>query len=391
YTAMMQKRTRKDSNIFFDKIVTDGFGISQSNSTAILEIKQGGNYLTFLSARPPTPWRIGDVELILEERHGSGWRAVLHAYGREPWRGSVGAILKFSSGAELRVRGAGPGLRLLDHAMFSIVRIASLGKPGHRQDCFAWQTRPSSGLLRLANQAIVRIASLGKPGHRQDCFAWQTRPSSGLLRLANQAIVRIASLGKPGHRQDCFAWQTRPSSGLLRLANQAIVRIASLGKPGHRQDCFAWQTRPSSGLLRLANQAIVRIASLGKPVYAGLAKNANRKFGEKEVVKFGDQLSAFSHSSSYDQNTGTFTNSQPGRSRYAFCLRPHPRTDDAQMFFRTVSLKLFPHFEVISVCGIPSAFCAVISLDHNQQLKVTVGKRRVLHARSLFSIGLFDP
>nr|KAG5699329.1 hypothetical protein BaRGS_004266 [Batillaria attramentaria] len=56
-------------------------------------------------------------------------------------------------------------------------------------------------------------------------------------------------------------------------------------------------------------------------VYAGLAKNANRKFGEKEVVKFGDQLSAFSHSSSYDQNTGTFTNSQPGRSRYAVCLR----------------------------------------------------------------------
>ncbi|KAK7501309.1 hypothetical protein BaRGS_00007434, partial [Batillaria attramentaria] len=176
--------------VFFSRIYLQGPGISQDNRTKILEIKQSGNYLTFLSIAPYRLRKYNEAEVILEHKRGGRWQAVMHAYARESEQGNVGAVLKLASGAKLRVR------------------------------------------------------------------------------------------------------------------------------------------REGGNTIASYTLSIVRISSIGQPVYTGLPKNADRIFKQGEVVKFGDQFAAYNHNSgksSYNQNTGVFTNAEPDGSQYAVCLRPYPR------------------------------------------------------------------
>nr|KAG5699327.1 hypothetical protein BaRGS_004264 [Batillaria attramentaria] len=135
------------------------------------------------------------------------------------------------------------------------------------------------------------------------------------------------------------------------------------------------------------------------PVYTGLVTTPNRRYTEKEVVKFGNEK--YSHTSKrtfYNKATGVFTNGEHGNNIYIVCLRPDPTTSGEDLD-RLLSLKLHSSnssspvskFEVRTRCGVPTGFCGAVLLSENEQLKVFAGDKRFVKYASLFSIALFDP
>ncbi|KAK7486577.1 hypothetical protein BaRGS_00022243, partial [Batillaria attramentaria] len=116
---------------------------------------------------------------------------------------------------------------------------------------------------------------------------------------------------------------------------QLLHAYSRRGEPGSVGAVIKFKANTRLRIKRVANSvvstgcrfAIVRIASDDKPVYTGLVTTPNRRYTEKEVVKFGNEK--YSHTSKrtfYNKATGVFTNGEHGNNIYIVCLRPDPTT-----------------------------------------------------------------